>query len=63
MEPPSNTTPNQPSTYKRFLQAIGLDRTPVTAEDFEQEIHDLILQVVTATKRRVITVKIEKKET
>ena len=42
MEPPSNTPPSQSSPYKRFLQAFGLDRTPDTAEDLEQEIHELI---------------------
>lgn len=42
MEPPSTTAPPTPSPYKRFLQAIGLDRAPDTAEDLEQEIHELI---------------------
>lgn len=42
MEPPSHNGPNQPSPYRRFLQAIGLDRSPDTAEDLEQEIHELL---------------------
>jgi CBS domain containing-hemolysin-like protein len=42
MEPPSTTNPNQPSPYRRFLHAIGLDRAPDTAEDLEQEIHELL---------------------
>ncbi len=56
------------SIFKRFLQFIGLFRTPDTAEDIEQEIHDILEEgeeqgLITPQEGQMISSIFELKET